>query len=392
MGKRELLLIAAFVMTGVVVYYATAPAGDSGSSLSGSVSQFLDHVRREIRGNPASTELKTSTTRALRPGTTELRLETGTPLTIVGEDREDVTFDLEVWSSGPDEAEAKRFASETRLLMAESGNALIVGMDYPKPARQRASLSIRVPNTLAIRVQPTRSKLDISDVASAELVESRGPVSLRRVAQRAILTHRGGPLTLEAIANLKLNARGSSVISVKDLTGEAVMQLQAGEFRGADIAASLEIESNGTRIVVEDLSSTRKPIKLSTVGGSVTLGHVATDLRLDARDTRVDVRIDKPAPIAIYTEGDAPATITLPAGGFSLDALAMNSKLYLPEGLLEIKSGEKEERASGAVGGGGPTITLRSVRGDITVKTQPLMDTESDKDALRKTDKDKQHK
>jgi len=374
MGKRELLLIAGFVMAGVVVYYATAPAPEPGSS-SFSLSKLLSEVRREMRGNPASTELKTSTTTPLRPGTTELRLETGTPLTIVGEERADVVFDLNVWSNGPDEAEAKRFASETHLKIAEAGSALIVGIDYPEPAQQRASLSVRVPKDLSIRIQPTRSKLDISDVASVELVESRGPVTLRRVSGKAIVSHRGGVLTLESLSNLKLNARAGSVVTIKDLTGDAVLQLQAGELRGTGIVGALEIEANGTRIFLEDLGATRKPIKLSTVGGSMTLGGLATDTRVDARDTRVDVTIDKPAPITIYTEGNEPATITLPPSGFSLDAIAMNSKLYLPEGLLEIKSTAYEQRASGAVGGGGPTITLRASRGDLTIKTKKPADT-----------------
>jgi hypothetical protein len=374
MGKRELLLIAGFVLAGVMVYYATVPAGEPGSS-DFSISKLLAEVRREMRGNPASAELKTSTTTPLRSGTTELRLETGTPLTIVGEKRDDVVFDLNVWSNGPDEAEAKRFASETHLKIAESGSALIVGMEYPEPGQQRASLAIRVPKSLTIRIQPTRSKLDISDVESVELVESRGPVTLRRVTGKAIVSHRGGMLTLESLSSLKLNARGSSVVTIKDLKGDAVMQLQAGELRGTGIIGPLDVESNGTRIFLEDLGTTRKPIKLSTVGGSITLAGLATETRIDARDTRVDVTIEKPAPIAIYTEGDQPATITLPAGGVSVDALAMNSKLFLPDGLLEIKSTEHEQRASGAVDGGGPTITLRSSRGNITIKTKKPSDT-----------------
>ena len=249
----------------------------------------------------------------------------------------------------------------------------------PEPARQRASVTVRVPKTLSIRVQPTRSKLEISDVGSIELVESRGPVTLRRVTGRAIVSHRGGPLTLESLSSLKLNARGSSVVTIKDLTGDAVMQLQSGELRGTGVIGSIDVESNGTRIFLEDLGAARKPIKLSTVGGSITLAGLATDTRIDARDTRVEVAIEKPASIAIYTEGDEPATITLPPGGFSLDALAMNSKLFLPDGLLEVKSTEHEQRAAGAVGGGGPTITLRSSRGDITIKTKKPEDSAAGK-------------
>jgi hypothetical protein len=36
-----------------------------------------------------------------------------------------------------------------------------------------------------------------------------------------------------------------------------------------------------------------------------------------------------------------------------------------------VKTAENEQRASGAIGGGGPTITLRAKRGNITIKTKP---------------------
>jgi hypothetical protein len=42
----------------------------------------------------------------------------------------------------------------------------------------------------------------------------------------------------------------------------------------------------------------------------------------------------------------------------------------VPEGMLEVKTTDNEQRASGAIGGGGPTITLRSSRGNITIKTK----------------------
>ena len=60
--------------------------------------------------------------------------------------------------------------------------------------------------------------------------------------------------------------------------------------------------------------------------------------------------------------------VTLPAAGFQVDALATDGRLTVPEGMLEVKTTDNEQRASGAIGGGGPTITLRSSRGNITIK------------------------
>jgi hypothetical protein len=218
-------------------------------------------------------------------------------------------------------------------------------------------------------VQPSRSKLDISDVAALDLVDARGQVTIRRVTGRLAVNHRGGTLTLESVATAKLNTRGS-VIVLKEIAGEMIAQMQAGELRGVALAGPLELESNGTAIVLEDLANTHKPIRLNASDGSVTLSGVSADLRVDARNARVEVSIDKPAPLAIYTEGDEPLEVTLPPGGFKIDALAMNGRVTVPGGLLEVTTRDAEQRATGEIGGGGPTMTLRSSRGEIVLKSK----------------------
>jgi len=370
MGKRELLLICAFVAVGATVYYATAPApapGQQGFSLA----RIVDHLRREIHGNRSSAEVKTTTAIPLKRGVTEVRFETGNaPITISGENRDDVLCELQAWSSGYDEIEAKRYAGETLLRTTEAGVSLVIGIKYPEPATQRATLVVRMPAAMAVRIQPSRGKLEIVDVRSVELVEARGQVVVRRIGGRLTAAHRGGTLTIEGVSALKLNTRGSTVV-LKDVKGEAVMQVQAGELRGQSLAGPVEIESNGTRITLDDLTTTRRPIRINAVGGSVTMAGLRTDTRIDGRDTRIDVTLDQPAPLAIYNEAEEPMDVTLPATGFQLDALATDGRLTVPEGLAEVKTTENEQRASGVIGSGGPTVTLRSSRGNITIKRQP---------------------
>jgi hypothetical protein len=96
-----------------------------------------------------------------------------------------------------------------------------------------------------------------------------------------------------------------------------------------------------------------------------------TDTRIDGRDSRLDIEIDHSAPVSIYNEGEEPMDVTLPPGGFQLDALATDGRLKVPEGLAEVKTAENEQRASGVIGGGGPTVTLRAKRGNITIKARP---------------------
>ena len=114
--------------------------------------------------------------------------------------------------------------------------------------------------------------------------------------------------------------------------------MQAGELRGQSLSGPIEIESNDTRITLEDLAKTRRPIRINATGGSVTLAGVESETRIDGRDTSIDVTIAKPAPIAIYNEADESMEVTLPERGVQLDALATDGRLTVPEGLLEVKT------------------------------------------------------
>jgi hypothetical protein len=367
MGKRELLLIGAFVILGSAIYWATAPPpppGERGFSLS----TIIDHVRREIRGNPATAELTTTTVLPKTPELTEVRFEIGAaPLTIVGETRNDISCELSIWSNGPDEAEAKRWAAETKLRVSDLGTSLVIGIDYPQPGTQRASLSVRLPNSLAARVQPSRGKIAITNLASLELAEARGQVTIGEIKDRLAITHRGGELKIDSVGSLKLSTRGS-IVQLKNVTGEAVIQTNAGEVRATALSGPIDIESNNTKVTLEDLSTVRKPIRINAIGGEVLLTGVSSETRIDGRKTRITLAIGQPAPVAIYNDDEEPIRVTLaPSGGFQLDALASDSTITLPDGLLEVKSSGDEQRASGAVRGGGPTLTLRSSRGRIDI-------------------------
>ncbi len=348
MGKRELLLIAGFVMVGTMVYFATAPEpapGERGFSLG----RIVDHVRREIRGNPGSAELTSSTTVPLKPTTTELRFEPASAnVTIIGEDRADLGCELLVWSNGADGEEARKYATETKLKFTERRDDARDRAVLPRPRTTARHADGPHPQDIPVRVQPSRGKLEVTDVSTVEIVEARGQVAVRRISGRAVVTHRGGPLTIESVASLKLNSRGS-VVTVKDVRGQATFQMQAGELRGSGFFGPAEIESNGTRIALDGLATLQKPLRLTTVGGSAALVGITSELRIDARDTRLDVAIVKPAPVTIYTEGDDALTVTLPQKGYELEALAIDARIDAPSGLPAVKTDGNEQRASGRV-------------------------------------------
>jgi hypothetical protein len=376
MGKRELLLIVAFLIVGAVVYQATAPpAGPNERSLS--LSGILEKVRREMRGNRASAEVTRVTTHELDPAMSEIQVAgMYVELTITGEDRKNVEARFRVTSSGYDDAEAKQLVEQTHRLFKvdRAGPALRMASDYPGPARQSARLTLLVPHRLNVRVEGGAPRTTISNVAALEITGVRGETSLKKIAGRVTVAHRGGRLVVDDVAALKLTARGSDS-TVSKVRGDASFSLVSGELTTSAIAGPIDVDSQGSEVVLKSLEEARGPLRVNAVGGSVTLEGLQGDARVDGRGTEIDVAMTKPASVAVYNQGDEPIDITPPPGGFTLDARVIDGRLSVPEDLraqVDSTGGDedKERRATGAVRGGGPTLTLRANRGDITIRTR----------------------
>jgi hypothetical protein len=124
----------------------------------------------------------------------------------------------------------------------------------------------------------------------------------------------------------------------------------------------------GTDIQLEKLENTKGILRINATAGAVSAKGLRTEGRIDVRNARVDVVIDRAAPLAIYSEGTSPVELTPPAGGYQLDAIAGDGSLTVSDGALRVTGTGQEHRASGPVHGGGPTITIRSTKGAITVR------------------------
>src|SRR5260221_5510638 len=101
MGKRELVLIVAFVLLGICVYQFTAPPpppGSEGISLSG----IFRNMKRGVQGARESATTDSEQTVSVAPNVKELRLNITRPgeLTVAGEDRQDVAVEMHTTARG----------------------------------------------------------------------------------------------------------------------------------------------------------------------------------------------------------------------------------------------------------------------------------------------------
>lgn len=370
MGKRELLLVLGFLAAGAVVYTLTAPPATPGEGRSWST--IVDKVRREVRGNRASTEVVNTSTFAVEPDTAELRLAfTAQDLTVTGEDRQDIEASVTVWSSGFDEAEADTLARATVLESTGSGARMSLALKYPEEGRQRASVGLKVPARLALSISRFRGELTVAGSAQVELIDTSGDTVVKDVAGRVSATHRGGELTITEAGEVKVNTRGTE-LRLARIAGPVAIQAQGGEVNGSELQGGLEIEANGTDLEFARLERLAGQVRVTATGASLSLHDLAADTRIDSRGTDVDVTLARAVALGVYNEGQATIEVTPAAGGYSLDARASNAgRIVLPEGTLQPSPSGDGEEAAGEVGGGGPLLTLRTTRGDIVIRSRP---------------------
>jgi hypothetical protein len=347
MGKRELLLIVAFLIVGAVVYQATAPPpGPNERSIS--ISGILEKVRREMRGNRSRAEETRVTAVELDPGTTEIRIAgTYAELTITGENRRDMETKFRVTSNGYDDAEAKELVGKTQLKVDDAGSSLRLESKYPEPGSQRAWLTLLVPANMKVRIDGSPVRTTVVNVAGLEIAGLRGETSIKQISGRVSMTHRGGRLTIDDVAALKLTARGSAA-TVSRVHGEATFSMQSGELSAMGLRGQVDVEA------------------------SVRLEGLANEARVDGRNTEIEIEMARPAAVTVSNDGGEPIEITPPSAGFTLDAVSAHGRVLVPDELrggLTAKGSEEEaeHRANGAVRGGGPTLTLRSNHGEIRI-------------------------
>jgi hypothetical protein len=373
MGKRELILIATFAILGAIVYQFTAPPPGPGER-SFSISRIVDHVRREVRGNRATVEHTSSATQAVEPAVSELRISLRSgPITIVGEDRTTVEVQLVARSRGYDEAEAQQFARQTQVKFDHAGAIMFARVEFPNQGPNTARLTLKVPSRLRIRIDGNSGKLEISNVTDVELGLARGETTIRNIRGKITASHRGGDLVIADAGALKLTTRGSDV-RLEQILGEVTINSQAGDLKTSGLAGPIELESNATDVTLEGLEKTSGLLRVNAVSGSLTMRGLRTESRIDLRNAELDLVVDRPAALAIYSDGDEPVELTLPRGGFRLDAIARNAEIVsTPDTLLttsglSVKRSDTENKVSGDVNGGGPLLTIRTGQGNITLR------------------------
>jgi hypothetical protein len=371
MGKRELLIIAAFAVIGVVAYQLTAPPAKDGQGFS--FSRLWQNTKRSVRGNaPIATHVSTG---VIPAGAALKQLRVGgfsRGLRIQGENRSDIAYEMTVGSSGPDEATAMAWAKRTQIARDELDESLGLRVNAPREGSQFTSIVLKVPARLSVRIDGAVGSVPggtggavISGVSGLEL-DGTGSVRVEHVRGAITGAHAQGDLTVAGAGSVDLRLDGSRA-KFSGVTGGVTITGRQARFEIADSGGPLDVSGSG---VTTSVTGHAGPIRITGSNGRVTVDGPREETRIDVRRAEVQVTLRTPVALTILTSDQIVRLMIDGNPDVTLDAIATETgTITATDFTLTPAAADREQRLSHTFGGGAAArrVTIRNLRGQIVI-------------------------
>jgi len=368
MGKRELLIILGFLVLGAALYQVTAPPAREGSGFS--FRRLIDEIRADIRSDSTSATYTHRAEIDVSPSLEEVRIASVSgQVTVTGEDRSNIAYELEVRSTGPDEATATEYAKRTVLLEDDLGDTLGFRVSYPPEARQMTSLVMRVPNRLRVRLEGGNSRNntgEFRDLAALRLEGVLGEVTAERISGAISGSHQNGRLTVNEAGSVALTLRSSRAL-LSGVRDGVKLNATRGETRVVASSGPLEIEQSSNELTIEEHEGS---IRVGGSGGQVEIVDPRHSVEIDVQRTDVTLSVSRAVPITVITS-DEPIRLQLDGPpSVVVDAIiAGRGDLVADDFGLTPISGQDQTSLTHAFDADATTrIALRNRRDDIVIR------------------------
>jgi hypothetical protein len=365
MGKRELLLIGLFVILGVGVWRLTAPPSPEGEGFS--ITRAWDQLRSSMRGEHVASDTRRVATVAPPAGARAVAVEGFTgDLWVSGEDRADVSAELSGSIFGGDQAEAESRAKEVALVLEPGEERVFVRVQVPTTRQHRARLELRlkVPAKLGLVVRDTRGRVEIRGLASVDVESRLGDLTVADVTGLVKGQHRGSNVELSRVGSVEFESRMGDV-RVVHVAGAVTLTAEGGNTELRDVAGNVRLKTRRTDL---DLDRLAGEVTINAADGEVELRHPRAVVTFEGERSRFTATLDTAVPMSVTTE-DAPVELVVPAGGHvSLDLGAEDGRVIVPEGLPAVTTTDRHESLTTSAGPKAPTIKVRTVRENVTIR------------------------
>ena len=364
MGRRELVIALVFVVLAVVAYQLTAPPlkeGEEGFSFS----RLFSGIRREIQSNNAKASITRAATVKLRDDIKEVRLNVGrsVPITVTGERRDDLAYELWVQSNGPDEAGAKALAEQTKFGPDDLGSAIALKLTFPEPGEQTATLNVRVPERLLVRLEGS-GRAVVTGVRALEMRNLAGETTISKVGDLVKGTHRQGDLKISMTGAVDVATTGSTV-QLDQIAGAISMNGRQGNCTITASMGSIDATVTNVELSIKDHGGA---IRVTGDGAFLKVTQPSKELSVDARRMHVEVALAAAVPMTIITTDEPLKILFMAPPAAKIDATVSDrGEIKASDIGLTPTRADREWRLTGAVGGDGPRLLLRNTRGDIVI-------------------------
>jgi hypothetical protein len=361
MGKRELLIVAAFIALGAVAWQLTAPPAPAGSR------RFSVDTVAEIwrnRNTPRQAGhgvVVTSGTLPLSAEIAELRLSNLFAVVVEGTDRADVAWSLEAEATGPTDDVARATAQRLALQHDDMGSVLALSVRAPEDTPRTSTLTLQVPARLLVRVESAR-RTAITAVAGVRLENLVGDTTLRRVTGAIEGGHRNGELTIEDVEAVTLTLVGSTAVVTRP-RGPVDVNARNGSTRIDAPAGRVTAEVNSQQLTIVDPAAA---VRVGGIGGEIAIERPRAAIDIDARRTRVTVALDRAVPLTVFAaQGDVTVTVD-DVSRVALDVIADSGRIDATGVGLAAVERDGRSMLTQAVDNA-PRIAIRGERNSIVI-------------------------
>ncbi len=297
MGKRELLIIAAFVCVGALAYQLTAPAPREGERRF-SLSALRDAFRPRGGGPRAQATVTHGGTMPASASLSEISISGASSVTVTGESRADIAWTLATSVTGPDDATARRAADQVALGSDEVGAVLALTVRAPRDIRQTSTLTLRVPAHLTVRIDSARQS-SVSAVAAVRLDNTSGEMRVDHIAGAVSGTHRNGAIAIADAGAIALTLSGVTA-TLDRAHGETTVSLRNGACRAQDLAGPFTVDAANALV---ELTRPSGAVQITLSGGSASVVQPRGSVRIDARNAAASATLDRAVPLTAIAIG-----------------------------------------------------------------------------------------
>jgi hypothetical protein len=303
-------------------------------------------------------------------------------LTISTDDQIHVTVHKRV--SAERQEEADKWNVGTKPQITVSGNEVTVNADTQGAGDHpvTSDLEVSVPRKAAAVIATRRGDVSVlgrdgdiditSQHGDVSVSDINGKVNLNLDHSSARVSQISSDVTIEGRADdvsiedikgaLHLNGDFTESVKLAKIAKPVSFKSARTDMEFSKLDGDLDLDSGD--LEVNDITG---PVRLETRAKDIRVSGVSGDLRLQDQDGAVEVHVNKVGSMQVDNrQGDI--QIYLPdRASFQVDAHARNGEIHSDFNELKISNSDDEGTASGAVGNGGPRLTLTNEHGTIEI-------------------------